>query len=399
VQLTAVKQWLRGARDFWPAVQCNSGLLDHARAAMEWLCRAQDAAGGRGVARSYSLRYQRAHGRRGWLAAYPETTGYIIPTFFDFAAITGEIEYRQRAMEMARWESEVQLASGAVQGGVIGFEPTPAIFNTGQVLFGWARAFRECGELLFLDSARRAAEFLVEAQDPDGAWRRHASKYARPGVNLYDARTAWGLLDAFSITKEQRVRDAAVRNLNYVVSRQQPNGWFPDCCLDDDQRPLLHTLAYTMEGLVQSGLMLGEERFVVSARKAADALLARQRGDGSLAGRFDMNWRPVCRWSCLTGDVQTALVWLALYQKNREEKYLAAARAINRFVMGTQDLVAQDLGIRGGVKGSHPIWAEYGSFEYLNWAAKFLVDALIVENRLRQGETQPVEISGFREAK
>ena len=382
-----MKKWLRGARDILPARSAGGDVLEHAGAAMEWLCRAQDAGGGRGVARSYSLRYQKAHGRRGWLAAYPETTGYIIPTFFDYAEITGNPEYRRRAIEMARWESEVQLAGGAVQGGVVGFKPTPAIFNTGQVLFGWARSFQECGDELFLDSARRAAEFLVEAQDSDGAWRRHGSKYARAGVNLYDARTAWGLLQAFSATKDETFKDAAVRNLNYVISRQHPNGWFPDCCLDDDQRPLLHTLAYTMEGLIESGILLGDETFVASAKRAADALLTRQRGDGSLAGRFDMNWQSVCRWSCLTGDAQTALVWLRLYERTKDDRYFSAGRALNRFVMRTQDLLAADEGIRGGVKGSHPIWAEYGSFEYLNWAAKFLVDALLLEHRLGRIET------------
>ncbi len=397
--MSAMKKWLRGARDFWATAECMGDVLEHARATMEWLCRAHDAAGGGGVARSYSLRYQKPHGRRGWLAAYPETTGYIIPTFFNYAAITGAAEYRERALSMARWESNVQLASGAVQGGVIGFEPTPAIFNTGQVLFGWARAFRESGDERFLDSARRAARFLVEAQDPDGAWRRHASKYARAGVNLYDARTAWGLLEAFSVTNEAMFREAAIRNLDFVIGRQHANGWFPDCCLDDNQRPLLHTLAYTMEGLVQSGLMLREDRFLASARTAADALLARQRDNGSLAGRFDENWNPACRWSCLTGDAQTALVWLALYEKSGEKQYLDTARAINRFVMRTQDLGAKDPGIRGGVKGSHPIWAEYGAFEYLNWAAKFLVDALLAQHRLGRKDMDTAESFDRREAK
>src|SRR5688572_28984045 len=82
---------------------------EHLRATMQWLCRAQDAAGGGGVARSYSLRWQRAHGRRGWLAAYPETTGYIIPTFFDYAARSGDATYRDRALRMASWEIDVQM--------------------------------------------------------------------------------------------------------------------------------------------------------------------------------------------------------------------------------------------------------------------------------------------------
>ena len=97
---------------------------------------------------------------------------------------------------MARWEVDVQMESGAVQGGVIGHAPTPAIFNTGQVLFGWAAAYRETGDWRFQKAAGRAADFLVEAINADGAWRRHGSRFARQGVNVYDARTAWGLLDA-----------------------------------------------------------------------------------------------------------------------------------------------------------------------------------------------------------
>ena len=90
---------------------------EHLDAAIEWLCRAQDATGSGGVARSYALRYMRGHQRRGWLAAYPETTGYIIPTFLAYAAIVGRNDLRERALRMSRWEVDVQMESGAVQGG------------------------------------------------------------------------------------------------------------------------------------------------------------------------------------------------------------------------------------------------------------------------------------------
>jgi hypothetical protein len=33
--------------------------------------------------------------------------------------------------------------------------------------------------------------------------------------------------------------------------------------------------------------------------------------------------------------------------------------------------------VRGGVPGSSPLWGEYGSFKYLNWAAKFMADVLM----------------------
>lgn len=346
---------------------------------MEWLCRAQDAAGGGGVSRSYTLRFMRAHGRRGWLAAYPETTGYIIPTFLRYAALTGEDDYRQRALRMAEWESDVQMESGAVQGGVIDFAPTPAVFNTGQVLFGWAAAFRDSGNERFLHSAHRAADFLVAAQDEDGAWHRHGSLYARAGVNVYDARSAWGLLEAAAVTGSERHREAGRRNLEFVLTRQVDNGWFEECCLDDNQRPLLHTIAYTMEGLLEGGVLLDEPRFIEAARLAADALLQRRRSDGSLAGRFNREWTPSARWSCLTGDAQTAIAWLRLHELTGEARYRQAAQALNRYLASTQDLESPDPGIRGGVKGSQPIWGEYGSYEYLNWAAKFYADALMLE--------------------
>lgn len=355
----------------------------HLDSTMQWLCRAQDATPDDGVSRSYALRYMRAHGQSGWLPSYPETTGYIIPTLLAYASLTGRHEYRDRAIRMARWESGIQMESGAVQGGVVGFPPTPAIFNTGQVLFGWAAAYRETQNDAFRQSAVRGADFLVAAMDPDGAWRRHGSRYARAGVNLYDARTAWGLLEAYSITSDPAHRDAVVRNLDFVLTKQRPNGWFEDCCLDDNARPLLHTIAYTMEGLLEAGVLLGSEPFTDAARRAADALLALQRPDGSLSGRFDSDWNEAATWSCLTGDAQTSIVWLRLHAITGDERYLRAAERMNRYLSTTQDLDASDPGIRGGIKGSHPIWGEYGAYEYLNWAAKFFADALMLELKAR----------------
>jgi hypothetical protein len=80
----------------------------HLKATIRWLCRAQDRCGGQGVSAAYSL-------ARGWESPYPETTGYIIPTFYDYAMMTGQEEFRDRARRMADWEIAVQLPSGAVQ--------------------------------------------------------------------------------------------------------------------------------------------------------------------------------------------------------------------------------------------------------------------------------------------
>ena len=369
-------------KDLRNALPPSRSLDVHLKETMEWLRRAHDADRDGGVSRSYALRWMRAHQRRGWLASYPETTGYIIPTFLNFAALSGDRDFSHRGIRMAFWEKDVQMANGAVQGGVVGFPPTPAIFNTGQVLFGWIRAYRESADESLKVAAQKAAEFLLEAQDSDGAWRRHASHYARSGVNVYDARTAWGVAEFYKLTGEAKYRDCAIKNLEFVLTQQHPNGWFANCCLDDNQNPLLHTIAYTMEGLLEGGLQLEEPRFVEAAQLSAQTLLSRQWKNGGLPGRFNSHWQGPQVWSCLTGNAQTAIVWFRLFELTGDRKFFEAGKRANQYIMKTQDIATTDPGIRGGIKGSHPIWAEYGTFEYLNWAAKFFADSLMLEWKL-----------------
>jgi len=352
----------------------------HLSAAMGWLCRAQDAVGGGGVSYGYALRRMRDQKRRGWLTAYAETTGYIIPTFLDYYRLTGQDEYRARAIRMAHWEVDVQMDSGAVLAGPLGLPPAPAIFNTGQVLFGWVAAFEETGDEAFLAAAIRAADFLVKEQD-DCAWKL-GSPYAHCGVHTYDARVAWGLLEVARVVQEPAYKAAAICNLDFALSRQTENGWFAECCLTDDERPLLHTLAYTAEGLLAAGVMLDAPEYVDAARTTADALLALQRPNGDLAGRFDSAWRPAVKWSCLTGSAQTAVIWLRLFELTGDGTYFDAARRANLHLCTTQDLRAKWPGVRGGIKGSDPVWARYASFVYVNWAAKFFADALMLDKRL-----------------
>ncbi|MBK7717589.1 MAG: hypothetical protein IPI38_19665 [Gemmatimonadetes bacterium] len=83
---------------------------------------------------------------QGWQPSYPETTGYLIPTLLEAARVLEDPALVDRALRAARWEIAIQLESGAVQGGVIGEGRTPAIFNTGQVMFGWLAAFEHTGE-------------------------------------------------------------------------------------------------------------------------------------------------------------------------------------------------------------------------------------------------------------
>lgn len=355
----------------------------HLGAALAWLTRAQDATPDGGFARGYSLTWHPYFGKRGWQPSYPETTGYIIPTLYLAAHHLRRPDLARRAALAACWEIRIQLESGAVRGGVIGDPPSPAIFNTGQVILGWLAAHRETDRGQFADAARKAARFLVSALDTDGLWRRGNSHFARPDGTLYNTRTAWALAEAGAQLWEPEFTAVAVRNLCAVADRQHVNGWIPDCCLTDSDRPLLHTLAYAVRGLLEGGRVLADERFVRCAARAAEPLAAAVRPDGSMPGRFDSAWRPAASWSCLTGQAQIVNCWIRLFELTGDSAWLEPVPPVIRFLSSTQNRTSRDPGLRGGMKGSRPVGGDYGRYEVLNWATKFFVDALIRDELVR----------------
>jgi uncharacterized protein YyaL (SSP411 family) len=350
-------------------------------AAMRWLCVAQDACGDGGVARSYSIAYHPFFRRRGWMPSYPETTGYIIPTMFEYARRTGRQEYFARAVRMTDWESDVQMPNGAVMGGTVDTRPTPAIFNTGQVLFGWVRAFQETRNERYLDSARRAGDFLLAAQDADGAWRKSLSDYASATMSsyTYNTRSAWGLFMLGEVSGRRLYCEAATRNIEYALTQQRANGWFASNCLSDPARPLLHTIAYSLRGVLEIGIAARNDRYISAARTAADALLRCQRADGSLPGRLDHEWQPAANFSCLTGNVQMGTVWARLYELTGDGKYLEGLIRANAFTRSVQWQGTGNPALDGAISGSFPLHGRYGRFEVLNWAVKFFADSLMLE--------------------
>lgn len=341
-------------------------------AAAEWLALAQDVTGSGGVSANYDAR------KREWAGAYPETTGYIIPTLLRYAQLSGRDEFRERALRMAAWESDIQLEGGGVQAGTVGAEPlVPTIFNTGQVLFGWLAAWQQTQEPRYRQSLVRAADWLLAAQDEDGAWRRFDSPFATHQINTYNTRVAFALAQAGQALQEPGYVDAAVRNVHWALTQMQGNGWLANNDLEDNDRPLTHTIAYATRGILEVGAIAGNEAFVEAAMRIAHAVAQTQRRDGALPGRLDQAWKPAARWTCVTGNAQMAIVWQRLATIATDSTWLVAADQAVRFVASVQDLSSGNPAIRGGIPGSAPLKGGYMRHRYPNWAAKFFMDALM----------------------
>ena len=345
-------------------------------AAFDWLCLAQDRSAtlDGGVARHFSV-------RRGWGASYPETTGYIVSTFLTEGASSTRTDLTERARRMLDWLASIQMRSGAFQGGMVEQAPTvPVTFNTGQILLGLSSGVRAFGEQ-YRPYLRAAGDWLIGCQDADGAWRRYESPFRMPGPKAYYTHVAWGLLEAERVEPGRGYADAALRNVRWAVGRQLENGWVANCCLTDASRPLTHTIGYFLRGVVEAFQYSGDATLLAAAQRTADALVRVQRPDGALPGRLDADWRAVRSSTCLTGNVQIAHSWLLLYSTLGSFVYLRAAVAALEYVRRTMRVTGSPE-IRGGIRGSFPLWGDYAPFEYVNWAPKFFIDAQALALRL-----------------
>lgn len=365
---------------------------DHLSAAAAWLGRAQDSTGDGGVAGRYRL-------GQGWSSSYPETTGYLVPTFLALDSEGGQSGFRDRARRCIEFLLGIQLPSGAFPGLEIADNRTqPSIFNTAQILNGLTAWHAAAGDERVLTAARRAADWLASVQDADGAWRVHLYGSGRPYT--YMAHAACWLAEFGQHVGDERYLAAARTHLEWVLSHVDPQtGWIDDCGFSDDdhrhRRAVTHTIAYTIWGVLLMSRILKHDAGMEAARRAARAVARRLELSRRLPGKLDAQWNSAASYTCLTGNAQMALIWLELHRLDGDPSLVSTACKAIDLVKSAQDMRSRNGGIRGGIPGSDPVWGEYIPLALPNWAAKFFVDALLAKRRALASLALPARARGL----
>ncbi len=360
------------AKEYSGCTRDKHDIETHIHEAVNWLKRAQDSGIDRGV--SYGANFG-----QGFQASYPETTGYIIPTFLKLFDTYRDRDFFNRAVRMGEWEIAIQMESGAVMGGKANLNPTPAVFNTGMVLLGWSELFRRTQNRAFFDAAKKAADWLVNVQERDGSWKKFNSIFANPNITVYNVKVGWGLALFGRLTDNADYIEAATKSAEYTLGKQTTNGWYEDCCLDDARNPLLHTIAYATQGLLEIGNLVAAQVYISAARRTADSVLELMDDSGFIPGRISCDFKGAADWCCLTGSAQCSIIFWRLFELFEDPNYRKAGQLLNQYLMKRHDITSKNPAIRGGVPGSWPVWGDYGKFMILNWATKFLIDALLAE--------------------
>jgi len=339
--------------------------------AIVWLLHSQDSMKDDGFG-SY-------HIIKGWTSSYVETSGYIVSTILNYAKTNSQDDIIARAKKCGDWLVSVQKPSGGWQGERIEDDRPEVVFNTGQVIRGLVDIYHVTGDKKYIDSVTKACDWLCGIQENGGYWQKFAFK----GVpRVYDSYVDAPLLRVFEITKNEKYKERALKNLNWILEyKQLENGWFEDCdnTIKHNDRPILHTISYTIDGLLECGLLLNDKKIIDAAIKSADKLFELFNKHKYLNGRYDSTWKgseyPIC-----TGCAQIAIVWLKLYKHTGNIQYLNAAMKMNDILVFIQDRGKEEASdTLGAIPGSYPIWGKYEPFAFPNWATKYFADSLMLE--------------------
>ncbi len=349
---------------------------------LRWILDAQRPDGG--IAAYYSL-------LTGYSESYPEVTGYIIPTLYDFARAPGDDRVVAAAERATGWLLSLQMPTGAFSGGLQGSEAQPSVFNTGQILQGLVRAHMETNRAEILEAAVAAGNWLVKMQQENGSWLGPGAYQAV--AHTYYSMVAWALAELSEVVADHHHGHndndngvdyglAAEKNLDWVLSHFRPSGWVDGINLRGHP-DYLHFIAYVLQGVLECAILRRRSDAVEAVAKSAWALLRKFETNKYLPGAYEPDFKGGQRFTCVTGNAQMSCVWLRLFEVTDDLRYLNAGLKMNEML---KQLIPTGgpRGVAGGVSGSYPVWGCYQPLRYISWGCKFFADALLLEQRLTQ---------------
>jgi len=347
-------------------------------AAAAFLRRSVEINNGAGSSAYFSRVYQP---KRGWSAAYPETTGYLIPTLYRLGDRLADPTLVELGHTQADWVLGLQGADGSLPGGLHtpGKTHEPSVFNTGQMILGLVAAADRTGDERFLQSAERAALWLSSELNPaTGRWDRHA--YVDGHSPAYYTRVAWPMLEVSSRTQNDRIRSASVSALDAILNDQVESGSIPSWSFQPGKKAFTHTIAYTIRGLIESSRLIGEAAdspYLNAAFAASEPLMRKAELKGKVAGAFDRDWNGDDWYVCLTGNCQLATAWMKLSDDTGDIRFLSTALKVLETPIRSQAMSRASGQAHGSIAGSSPFFGRYLIVRRPNWATKFYADALL----------------------
>lgn len=333
---------------------------------------------GGGSSAKYSLLYDT------FFPAYPETTGYWLNTLFfirqHFPHIYTSV-FGQRVVEteLKDWLLSIQRLDGTFPGSFGDyFNQPPRVFNNGQIILGLLKYYEHYKDEQVMNAIIMSADWLLRVQAKDGGWKQFTIHQLSSNT-----RTAWALMLLSKVTGERKYHDAAVKNIDFAISLQLPNGYFLQNGFDASGVPYTHSIAYAIKGMLEAAALTGNEKWLQSTERAFAPLIPLIKKDGYLFGQIDEDFNSTSNYCCLTGNCQLSVSGFKLFSLTGKQEYKQAANQLINYVKEKQ--IKSDVpSLSGGISGSWPISGGYCPYEIPNWSVKFFIDALVFQHLSKQ---------------
>ena len=359
----------------------------HLDLCLKWLYRAQQVTKDGGVSAIYEA------DKKIWRRSYPETTGYIIPTFLNYYKYFKNEDYKKIAIEMGDWEIDIISPDGGT-GDFPGFYAPntlkPRNFNTGQVMLGYLSLYEFTNNEKYLNAAKQSAEYVISSINSSGTW--NFSQFNTP--KSYNIRVAWPFLELAKALNSERYKFYGELMTKWVMAQANDNGWFKKNSFSEkDKSGLTHLIGYTLVGMLKvykiKDLDLDYGYIINILVQAANnlcdfylnkkTLLKNEKKYYGFPSYFDKNWKPLSDWSCVTGNTQIEFFMRDLGYIVGKKQFIDVANLINQEIKNIHilDDIADDPNLIGGLFGSSPIEGDYCPYQIPNWGVKFFSDSLM----------------------
>lgn len=221
---------------------------------------------------------------------YSEITGYGVTTLLFLYRLYGDEIFLRKAEKAGQWIIEKALhPCGGVRtrlyhskvkaNPLYSFsEENIFSFDTGMVLYGMINLYHTTKKENFLKISVMLADFLLtKMQNKDGSFapmynaKKNAIIFPKENkwsnqAGGFHAKVALGLVDLFTLTREERYREAALKICDYALTTQEPCGRFITDKISSTTH--IHPHCYAAEGLWYAGSILSVSRFISSAKRA-----------------------------------------------------------------------------------------------------------------------------------
>lgn len=343
-------------------------LRQHQEWALSWLIRSCEVQGGAGSSAFYA-RWR--HWKTGWAPAYPETTGYLIPTLLHYQTILPALEPAACARQCYDWLLTLADEAGGYSS-LYAHSRTPSLFNSAQILLGLLAYQKEypseLGQHQVLKTTDWCLRAVAQAQEP-------IMGLYHPGyLAAYYIRAIWPIALALQSLGRSTEWSALDPILAILAKKIQPDGQIMDAGFAPGASAYLHTIAYTIRGWWE----LGDCQNDAQKKDRARSILAyywaiRQRGGrwpGAIHPQKGADWS----FLCLPGLAQMAIILHKIGTQDHQPAYVEEARQLVR-LLGQYQKKGGNPNTHGAIAGSRPFWGPYMRGRYPNWGPKFFLDA------------------------